>query len=825
MLMATAGITRARDDQEDSANREYQSEPTSNIIFTAYDCTRPVDNTYRSINLAQSKECRDFQHEYEEPEETQITLVQTNTRKVKVAACQLMLSKHLIFHGKHAHGGTFMSYVDRKQIFIDGEICLELLKKRKFNCPKIICQGKVKRRIQIPDNQTKTVSWYSHGGLDENSRPIREVFTPEGSSQPVTGAAEVSTLAITLNEYDGEADIPNDILTIPALNVKTNYRPSVSQRGDYGLLAWKQTTHQCQEGMSKILRSNATIYRRKPEFPESREDFRTTGDQPKRRNDHQLKGAVVILHNKDEDRAESVVVQPGHHDCLAECHTTNVRDLTICVGDGQGLGNLSTRPVTSSIRLNMRIGMTQLNKVNHLDGLELGKRMHARMCEENNKMSGKDLAAGLNLRNPYSLQSTTLPEPGSAGSTGRAITLRGVVGYIYECTPCEVKLVQLDYCTQQIPCEITDPETGKPRLAFADPVSFNLRDYPTKTPCTPRLPVQYLINGVYYCHGPKHSVCPSRRDPLTLGPFGTVGSNSHTIISRDTSNFTETFTKEQLDTVREIHERDEHGTIVVADLISDVVSRTIWRRKEGRPMRAYLEMPSTKPEAEPIHGMVKAAQTIGQLYFNILISLTILSLTQYVFNSSRLVRGAQTRHYEYPDMYPVGATLKLLLAALVFPLLFVFELTNIVIRALVALTTGRPEAKAGPHHQHEEDQEGPECPEGQEDWEGEADHRQGSIHRAYGRSSPEEVRTAVNKLIKAQLDELRAAERRLRRLTEALEGDSHPYNRGPVRAIREETVGRLEEKIGAHLHNIKKLREFLGSLRSRKELSDPDLSP
>ena len=830
MLIVATGITQARDDQKNypkkeyHPRREYQSEATSNIIFTAYDCTRPVDNTYRSINLAQSRECRSFQHEYEEPEDTQATLVQINTHKVKVAVCQLMLSKHLTFYGVHAARGTFMNYVDRKQLFIDGKICIGLLKNRKFSCPEAICQGKVQQRITVPSNQTEIVSWYSHGGFDNTSKPIMEVFTPEGYPHPVTGAAEISTLAITLNEYDGEVDLPNNELTVPALNVKTDYQPSVSRRGDYGLLAWEQIHYQCKEGMSKIRRSNATIYRRKPEFPDSKDKYRTTGALPKIRNNHQLKGAVVVLHNEDEDKAESVVIQPGYHECLTECYRTNVRDVAICIGASHDLDDLRTQTMTSKTRLNMQAGVTRLRRVNHLDDLELGKRIHAKMCEKNHKMSGQDLAAGLNLRNPYVLQSATLPEPGNAGSTGRAITMRGVVGYVYKCTPRQVKLVQLSYCTQQIPCEVIDLDTGKARLAFADPMNFNLRDYPTKTPCTPQLPVQYLINGVYYCHSPAHSVCSSVKDPLTMGPFGSIDSSSHTIFDSDTYNFKETLTGEQLDVVRKIHERDEHGKVVIDNFIDDVISGTMLKREKGRPMEPSLRMPSINLENEPMSGtLFRMFKMIGQLYINIILSLTILSLTQYVLTSSRWVSGAQPHHYEEPDMYPVGATLKLLLAAVVFPFFVVLELADIIWRiirrALWSVTkrhhSQRDESRSEASNE-ETDPEDNDCPSGQEDPEEGTDHQRGECLATYEELDLEETKAAINRLIKTRLDELKAAERRLRKVTEAVERDSHLDERSPVREIRERTIACLEEKIETQVHNIKKLKEFLRGLKPKK---------
>ena len=50
---------------------------------------------------------------------------------------------------------------------------------------------------------------------------------------------------------------------------------------------------------------------------------------------------------------------------------------------------------------------------------------------------------------------------------------------MHNCTAKAARLVQVNNCTQQIPCEVEDSVTGKPRLAFADPVNFHLLDYPT----------------------------------------------------------------------------------------------------------------------------------------------------------------------------------------------------------------------------------------------------------------------------------------------------------------------------------------------------------
>ena len=83
-----------------------------------------------------------------------------------------------------------------------------------------------------------------------------------------------------------------------------------------------------------------------------------------------------------------------------------------------------------------------------------------------------------------------LAQSGKAVNNTQAITRRGIIGYLHNCTAKAARLVQVNNCTQQIPCEVEDSVTGKPRLAFADPVNFHLLDYPTVIKCTPGLLVQ-----------------------------------------------------------------------------------------------------------------------------------------------------------------------------------------------------------------------------------------------------------------------------------------------------------------------------------------------
>ena len=649
--------------------REYNPRSMPNITFTVYDCTRSPDNVYSGIDLGQIDECKDIRHDYEEPtHDTEITLIQSNVPQlVKVARCKLTISKNLAFSGMHGHIYRTTDYVVDKSLYVDRETCFTLVKYRTFTCPTEVCRGRPSHQFKVPLNKTKVVTWYTYGGYDEDSWPIPETFVPEGQTQPVY-AIETATLKVTLDEYIGEVDFSNDVLTVPALNKRMDHDLTFSPQDDNGLLVWRKAKYRCNETLSKISTNNATIYKLK-------KDRLAPGA------DHELSGAMVIIQNKEEDHSSGIVIQPGYHGCLGQCHRTNVKDLVACVGTVNGVDDISTRPATSATRINMQAMATLLYMTNRLDMYELSERMHASMCELDRRTIAQDYASILNSRNPYALHGMELAKSGKAVNRTQAITIRGIVGYLHNCTAQVARLVQVSNCTQQIPCEIIDHVTGKPRLAFADPVNFHLLDYPSVIKCTPGLPVQYRINDVYYCHGPEHRSCPSGTSPTVIRP--SVGSGAGGILNGDIDGMTGlTITPEQLETIREVHENNEHGDVVLTNVVQNVMANTM-NLRGGEPEGIHLGMPLTKLDIDFLTGTVAGQmfflfRIFGQFYLHVFGIMILLSLAQYIFNSCYRIYYVWIHNEKRIGWYLLKAFLAVLFSSAVLPGLILVAVTKAV---------------------------------------------------------------------------------------------------------------------------------------------------
>ena len=266
----------------------------------------------------------------------------------------------------YGHIWKTVEYMIGKNLFIHRDICLGLVKYRKFACPTEVCLGRPSHMVEVPENATKTVQWNTHGSW-EGDYAHPESFVPEGQTE-VDYAIKTATLKITLDEFVGEVDFTNDVLSVPELGKRLDHDLTFSPLQDDGLLAWKKVIYRCNETLSKISTNNATIYKLKP-------------DRQPPGADHELAGAMVIIKDKEEDRSSGIIIQSGYHSCLRQCHKTNVKDLIACVGQVKGVDDISTRPATS---INMQVMATLLYMTNRLDRYELSERMHAvhqpRLC-------------------------------------------------------------------------------------------------------------------------------------------------------------------------------------------------------------------------------------------------------------------------------------------------------------------------------------------------------------------------------------------------------------------------------------------------------------
>ena len=665
LLMAMTISTSIIDPAEAAANgkeyllenREYNPGAIPNITFTAYDCTVSPDGIYSAIDLGKIGTCKDINHDYEEPtNDTKITMVQTNVpMNINVTGCKMTLNKRVTWHGMSGHIYKSHRFIRDKAIFVPREACLGMLEHRAFVCPSELCLGRPSPLVRIPEDKPGQVTWNTYGSWQDLSA-YPESFVPEGHNSLVY-AMEEATLDIELTKYTGYVDFSTDILTIPSLNRRLDHDLTYAQFHDIGLLAWKKIRYQCNSTLSRISTNNATIYRLKPESQEKGAD-------------HPLTGAMVIVRDSKEDRSSGMIIKKGRHPCLTQCFKTNVRDLLLCIGDVEGVDDVAERPATSATRINMQAMSTLLYMTNKLDRYELGARMSASTCDLDSRTIGQDLASLLNTRNPYALHGIQLSRQGKRMNLTQAITVRGSVGYLHNCTATAARLVPVSNCTQQIPCEVVDRVTGKPKLAFADPINFHLLDYPTVVACTSGMPVQYHINGARYCHDPEHRSCPAGTEPNVLKP--TVSAGTGGILSGDFDGLTGlTITPDQLERIRQVHKTTEHGDVVLTGIVKTVSGNTLGIAG-GEPVGIHLGMPLTRIDIEHLTGSVAGQmfflfRLLGQFYLHLFGIMIVVSICQYIFNSGYRLYFVWKHNDKRFGLYLLKAFFAVLFSSAVLP--------------------------------------------------------------------------------------------------------------------------------------------------------------
>ena len=106
--------------------------------------------------------------------------------------------------------------------------------------------------------------------------------------------------------------------------------------------------------------------------------------------------------------------------------------------------------------------------------------------------------------NPYALLDTY--------GRGHTIQVAGAAAYVTKCAPVQATRADFKNCTLEVPVRVDDG------LRFADPITWILKEFPTIIPCSPIMPVRWLIMGQWYCSTPSIRTCPPpRRLKSTLG--------------------------------------------------------------------------------------------------------------------------------------------------------------------------------------------------------------------------------------------------------------------------------------------------------------------
>ena len=607
MTIFSGIVSGAAAETNNVLKREYDPRKVTNINMTAFDCGSNRGN-YSAVELVDLSPCPDLTTDYLPAETARVSLVQTNVPiHLTVYRCRIKLSKKIISHGMSSYGYRFRDEFDDRMIWLPASYCMQMhhKKSRQFICSTGICLGKPSSLIKIPDNDKEVFhSWQTRGSYDRKDNAYPVTFETERGE--LVHAVETANIKIMLSNFTATLNARTRVVEIPQLHARVNFDSGFYHHETAGLLAWERPDLNCSM-FSAIITKNATATVRK-----LKAEKRPVGVN------NEFVGAIVIVEDEKVNRATGVVLAENKDPCTANCHETNVDSLNVCLGEEEleSLDPLEMRPATRLTRLNMQAQGVYIELNSKLEREELHAELLTEICRIETKLIHQDIASILNTANPYALKGTSIANSEDSIKYVHEVLLMGSVAYFSQCIPESVTVVEIANCTQQIPVIRADGA-----LWFVDSISHKLVEFPSVLQCISGLPVQYKINGRFFCHDPIHRACPQGTEPSKLQPA--AGKRAKGIQIEDLKVLGGlTTTKQQDQMIREHKKLVEMNYVVVKQMAMNAAKNTV---EESSRLGGIINiaMPLTEFDVSRLTDAVAGRmffmfKLLGQIYLHIL---------------------------------------------------------------------------------------------------------------------------------------------------------------------------------------------------------------
>ena len=566
-------ISEASGKEYNLENREYDPELMYSINTTAFDCLKPDPKSWRSVDITRLQPCPNIDHDYMSVKNVTASLVQSGLAVgTEVIRCDIKITQQVRGYESGTHWGATQEKMlsDDRPVFLSGNHCRGLAASREFVCDTTLCGGhKNSPPIAITMGNEVQTSYYAAGHYVDGFSESQEFYYKAYGTDVVRkyrGVMEV-IIKIKVSNHSAFFDPQLDRIWSEELpfQAKWSMQGSAVDIDHYGTLAWEHREPQCEERLGVIAAPSVTSIRRL---------------KPKKRPGNGMQeyaGALAIMLNSTEQRASGVVISDEKHLCLEQCFLTNVPQLLICLGgedEIKKLDRIETRLLDSNTiaRINAQTQGTHLHLSSKLEMVSISKILHEKICDLDSRATRQDFAQLLNGPSPYALQglATGIDEYPSFGHNGTAYTvsIRGSTAYFALCPSEEVQLVALPKCSLQIPVVRSDGT-----LAFVDAINRHIIDIPTWVECDSGLPVQFYIDGVYYCQGVDTiDVCSARNIPTVLQP--SVGKVRGLKVDDLPALGGLTINHKQTQMISEIVREQEYGKVIQKKLVRATIEST-----------------------------------------------------------------------------------------------------------------------------------------------------------------------------------------------------------------------------------------------------------
>lgn len=309
---------------------------------------------------------------------------------------------------------------------------------------------------------TRSYNFFTNGGVDKYGYCVWATFKSGGLS--FEKSYEETFVDLSFEKFRGTYDVSNGKVKF-SNGLIGHYFDETLIDAEYGRLIWTAKKANCLETVSEIYNGNATVYKKKTDS-------------------HRFaKGSVLMVKNEESLQYIGLKLVKEQDLCGVNCFNSQVPGIVVCFRDfGQIISKLSGKSMANvDPKYNdLKASMAFLSLKNSFAIAKNFREIQTQICNLERQSLHNKLQA-LADKNPYALLDIY--------GKGYKVLEGGAVAYLLKCTRKEATLAVYPNCTKEIPIRLIGENVTK----FADPLTFNIKDFPSIIHCNPVMPMRFKI--------------------------------------------------------------------------------------------------------------------------------------------------------------------------------------------------------------------------------------------------------------------------------------------------------------------------------------------
>jgi hypothetical protein len=439
--------------------------PLMGVAITVYDCT-DRGTTVQAIDLTAPAKCADPDVDYKKPRWAGMQLIQTaDSTPIHAYQCKLEATREVTicsWWDSRSYGTQVTEW--QKNVPLSPDECRRIIKEN-----RLTYEGK---DIAITPGVPGGIMWYTHGSLGAGGRCKWGDFWSGGDHytnayERLELQWEFGRIHGSVNNHQGEVIFTNGL--------RTEFATGVVQDAKAGIIAWSTEDTPCSETISEVYVGQGEIY------------------EPAGAGEGELRGAIVMV--AEGSQFAGLVLRKAIMVCGVRCYPSQVQNLVVCTGVEAEISAIDFQAGHPTAAINVQTHVSHLHLSSNLKLYRRFEEVQSDICELDRKILHNKLQAIAGALNPYALLDLY--------GIGHQVIVAGAAAYVGRCVPVEATRAEFGNCTTEVPVSINGT------LAFADPLTWIIQEFPTILRCTEVMPVRWKVGLAWYCSFPETRPCPA----------------------------------------------------------------------------------------------------------------------------------------------------------------------------------------------------------------------------------------------------------------------------------------------------------------------------